>query len=165
MTSSRSHGCWSRIGVDINVTAPLGATPGRHLPQLGAADFNVVLYPEIAPVKRPCFLQTPCAVSLHVKHRAHRLWCHARLHSRGGRALTGLDPAPRPIAGERFADALVVAFSRFDLSDRQACLRLRGRDPRDRRRPGRSPRNSASRSSVMVLLQPRIRPRSPRRRG
>ncbi|MBV9825813.1 MAG: ferredoxin:protochlorophyllide reductase (ATP-dependent) subunit B [Alphaproteobacteria bacterium] len=36
-----------RLGVDINVVAPLGATPA-DLARLGAADFNVVLYPEIA---------------------------------------------------------------------------------------------------------------------
>jgi light-independent protochlorophyllide reductase subunit B len=35
------------LGVDVNVTAPLGATPG-DLARLGEADFNVVLYPEIA---------------------------------------------------------------------------------------------------------------------
>ncbi len=36
-----------RMGVEVNVTAPLGATPAdlRRLPD---ADFNVVLYPEIA---------------------------------------------------------------------------------------------------------------------
>ncbi len=35
------------MGVDINVVAPLGATPD-DLGRLGEADFNVVLYPEIA---------------------------------------------------------------------------------------------------------------------
>jgi light-independent protochlorophyllide reductase subunit B len=35
------------IGVEINVVAPLGATPA-DLARLGDADFNVVLYPEIA---------------------------------------------------------------------------------------------------------------------
>ncbi|MEM9617881.1 MAG: ferredoxin:protochlorophyllide reductase (ATP-dependent) subunit B [Pseudomonadota bacterium] len=35
------------MGVDINVTAPLNATP-LDITRLGAADFNVVLYPEIA---------------------------------------------------------------------------------------------------------------------
>ncbi len=35
------------MGVTINVTAPLGATPA-DLGRLGDADFNVVLYPEIA---------------------------------------------------------------------------------------------------------------------
>jgi light-independent protochlorophyllide reductase subunit B len=35
------------LGIDVHVTAPLGATPA-DLSQLGKADFNVVLYPEIA---------------------------------------------------------------------------------------------------------------------
>ena len=37
------------IGVEVNVTAPLGASPA-DLTRLGDADFNVVLYPEIASV-------------------------------------------------------------------------------------------------------------------
>jgi light-independent protochlorophyllide reductase subunit B len=37
----------ARMGVSVNVTAPLGATPA-DLARLGEADFNVVLYPEIA---------------------------------------------------------------------------------------------------------------------
>jgi light-independent protochlorophyllide reductase subunit B len=36
-----------KLGIDINVTAPLGASPA-DLAKLGNADFNVVLYPEIA---------------------------------------------------------------------------------------------------------------------
>ena len=36
-----------RLGVDVNVTAPAGASPG-DLARLGDADFNVILYPEIA---------------------------------------------------------------------------------------------------------------------
>ena len=36
-----------RLGVEVSVTAPLGATPA-DLGRLGEADFNVVLYPEIA---------------------------------------------------------------------------------------------------------------------
>ncbi len=36
-----------RLGVEVVVTAPLGATPA-DLARLGEADFNVVLYPEIA---------------------------------------------------------------------------------------------------------------------
>ncbi len=35
------------LGVDVNVTAPLGASP-TDLARLGAADFNICLYPEIA---------------------------------------------------------------------------------------------------------------------
>jgi light-independent protochlorophyllide reductase subunit B len=36
-----------RLGIDVNVTAPFGATPA-DIARLGEADFNVVLYPEIA---------------------------------------------------------------------------------------------------------------------
>ncbi|MEO1015559.1 MAG: ferredoxin:protochlorophyllide reductase (ATP-dependent) subunit B [Pseudomonadota bacterium] len=38
-----------RLGIDINVCAPLGARPA-DLAALGAADFNVVLYPETAEI-------------------------------------------------------------------------------------------------------------------
>jgi light-independent protochlorophyllide reductase subunit B len=37
----------ARLGIDLHVTAPLGATPA-DIARLGEADFNVVLYPEIA---------------------------------------------------------------------------------------------------------------------
>ena len=37
------------LGIDINVTAPLGASPA-DMARLGDADFNVVLYPEIASI-------------------------------------------------------------------------------------------------------------------
>jgi light-independent protochlorophyllide reductase subunit B len=37
----------ARLGIDVHVTAPLGASPD-DLARLGEADFNVVLYPEIA---------------------------------------------------------------------------------------------------------------------
>ncbi len=40
-------GLLARIGVGVNVVAPLGATPA-DIARLAAADFNVVLYPEIA---------------------------------------------------------------------------------------------------------------------
>ena len=39
-------GLLASMGIDVNVTAPLGATPG-DLARLGDADFNVLLYPEI----------------------------------------------------------------------------------------------------------------------
>ena len=44
---SEITGLLTRLGIDINVAAPMGATPA-DLARLGAADFNVVLYPEIA---------------------------------------------------------------------------------------------------------------------
>ncbi|AWM02758.1 ferredoxin:protochlorophyllide reductase (ATP-dependent) subunit B [Bradyrhizobium amphicarpaeae] len=37
----------AKLGIDVNVTAPMGATPA-DIAGLGEADFNVVLYPEIA---------------------------------------------------------------------------------------------------------------------
>jgi light-independent protochlorophyllide reductase subunit B len=37
----------AKLGIDVNGTAPMGATPA-NLARLGDADFNVVLYPEIA---------------------------------------------------------------------------------------------------------------------
>jgi light-independent protochlorophyllide reductase subunit B len=37
----------AEIGVDVHVVAPLGATPA-DIARLGEADFNVVLYPEVA---------------------------------------------------------------------------------------------------------------------
>ncbi len=40
-------GLLERLGVEICITAPLGAAPG-DIARLGEADFNVVLYPEIA---------------------------------------------------------------------------------------------------------------------
>jgi light-independent protochlorophyllide reductase subunit B len=40
-------GLLDRLGIDVNVTAPMGATPA-DLAKLGDAEFNVVLYPEIA---------------------------------------------------------------------------------------------------------------------
>jgi light-independent protochlorophyllide reductase subunit B len=36
-----------RLGIDVNVVAPMGASPA-DLARLGSADFNVVMYPEIA---------------------------------------------------------------------------------------------------------------------
>ena len=37
----------TKLGIGVNVTAPMGATPA-DIARLGDADFNVVLYPEIA---------------------------------------------------------------------------------------------------------------------
>jgi len=39
----------TRLGVDVNVVAPMGASPS-DLARLGDADFNIQLYPEIAGV-------------------------------------------------------------------------------------------------------------------
>ena len=46
MTCARSQKLLATLGVDVNVVAPLGASP-KDLTRLGDADFNVLLYPEI----------------------------------------------------------------------------------------------------------------------
>jgi light-independent protochlorophyllide reductase subunit B len=50
-------GLLRQLGVDINVVAPLGATPD-DLGRLGEAEFNVVLYPEIATVAAQWLFRT-----------------------------------------------------------------------------------------------------------
>jgi light-independent protochlorophyllide reductase subunit B len=50
-------GLLNQLGVDISVVAPLGATPA-DLARLGEADFNVVLYPEIANVAAQWLFRT-----------------------------------------------------------------------------------------------------------
>jgi light-independent protochlorophyllide reductase subunit B len=42
-------GLLQRMGIDVVITAPLGAAP-EDLARIGEADFNVVLYPEIAGI-------------------------------------------------------------------------------------------------------------------
>jgi light-independent protochlorophyllide reductase subunit B len=46
-----------KLGIDVNVTAPMGATPA-DIARLGEADFNVVLYPEVAGQSASWLLRT-----------------------------------------------------------------------------------------------------------
>ena len=78
------------LGVDINVTAPLGASPA-DLARLGDADFNVVLYPEIAGTAAALLERTlgqPMVKSVPIGTGATRDFIAEVC------ALTGLDPAP-----------------------------------------------------------------------
>ncbi|MDX2235683.1 MAG: ferredoxin:protochlorophyllide reductase (ATP-dependent) subunit B [Hyphomonadaceae bacterium] len=79
-----------RLGVDVNVTAPLGATPAdlRRLPD---ADFNVVLYPEIADVAARWLERTyrqPSVRTVPIGCGATRDFIHEVA------ALAGVDPEP-----------------------------------------------------------------------
>ena len=117
-----------KLGVDVNVVAPLGATPA-DLARLGEADFNVVLYPEMA-MQAAQWLQRSFGQPI-VQDRADRRRRHARLHPRGGRA-----GRHRPDSGTGRSALplhLVRALGRFHLPHRQARLRLRRRHPRGRR--------------------------------
>ena len=79
-----------RLGVDVNVVAPLGASP-TDLGRLGEADFNVVLYPEIADVaarwlQRTLHQPMVCTVPIGVGATRDFIAEVARV--------AGVDPAP-----------------------------------------------------------------------
>ena len=79
-----------RLGVAVNVVAPLGATPA-DLARLPQADFNVVLYPEIAGVAAAWLEKThrqPAARVAPVGLNATREFI------REVARLAGVDPAP-----------------------------------------------------------------------
>jgi light-independent protochlorophyllide reductase subunit B len=66
-----------RIGVDVAVVAPLGATPA-DLARLGEADFNVVLYPEVASVAAEWLKRTfsqPLVKTVPIGVGATRAFC------------------------------------------------------------------------------------------
>ncbi len=57
-----------RLGIAVNVVAPLGASPA-DIARLPAADFNVVLYPEIASVAAQWLQRThgqPCTTTIPI---------------------------------------------------------------------------------------------------
>ncbi len=79
-----------RLGIRVNVTAPLGASPA-DIARLPFADFNVVLYPEIAR-QAADFLQRsagqPCTRIIPIGHAATEAFV------REVADLAGVDPAP-----------------------------------------------------------------------
>jgi light-independent protochlorophyllide reductase subunit B len=79
-----------RLGIAVNVVAPLGASP-EDLGRLGEADFNVVLYPEVAATAarwlERCFGQ-PWTKTVPIGVRATQAFV------REVAALAGIDPAP-----------------------------------------------------------------------
>jgi light-independent protochlorophyllide reductase subunit B len=80
----------SQLGIDVNVVAPLNATPA-DIARLGAADFNVVLYPEIADQAARWLEKTfaqPFTKTIPIGHGAT---CD---FIREVAALVGADPAP-----------------------------------------------------------------------
>jgi len=88
------------MGVDVNVTAPLDATP-EDLARLGDADFNVVLYPEIGAPAAAWLERTfhqPTVKTVPIGIGATRDFINEVA------AVTGLDPAPAlEMAGGRMA--------------------------------------------------------------
>jgi light-independent protochlorophyllide reductase subunit B len=80
----------NRLGVDIQVVAPLGASPS-DLARLGEADFNVVLYPEVAMQTARWLERTfkqPLVTTVPIGVGATREFIAEVAH------VTGIDPAP-----------------------------------------------------------------------
>jgi light-independent protochlorophyllide reductase subunit B len=84
------RGLIARLGIEVNLVAPLGASPS-DLARIGDADFNVVLYPEVAGVaaswlQRNCGQASTKVVPIGVSA--------TRAFVREVAALAGVDPAP-----------------------------------------------------------------------
>ena len=79
---SEVTGLLGRLGIDVHVTAPLGAAPA-DLARLPEADFNVVLYPETAGPGRS-LARAHLRAALD-QDRADRRRRHAGLRRGGGR--------------------------------------------------------------------------------
>jgi light-independent protochlorophyllide reductase subunit B len=85
------------LGIDVNVVAPLGATPD-DLTRLGAAHFNVVIYPETAQAAAAWMqrsLRQPMTRNVPIGVRATEAFI------REVAELAGVDPAPALAAGSR----------------------------------------------------------------
>ncbi|WP_428484722.1 ferredoxin:protochlorophyllide reductase (ATP-dependent) subunit B [Rhodopila sp.] len=83
-------GLLDRLGVDVNVTAPLRATPA-DLGRLGDADFNIVLYPETGMPAAQWLLRTfgqPLVKTVPIGIGATRDFIQEVA------GLAGVDPAP-----------------------------------------------------------------------
>ena len=118
-----------QLGIDVNVTAPLNASPG-DIQRLPHADFNVVMYPEIARtaaswLKRefgqPHTTVVPIGVGATRDFIAEV--CGVGSYRGAGRRCTRAGSAPalvRPLGGQH-------------LSQRQARIHLRRWNPRCRR--------------------------------
>ena len=150
----RDHArCSRRLGVDVDGRWRRLARRPADLARLGEADFNVVLYPEIASLAAKWLQRT-----LRPADGDHDVPIGVgatRDFIAEVGALAGLDPAAA-LDDPNLAPALVLALGRLDLPDRQARLRLRRRDPRRRRRPRRE-RGTRLHRRRPRHLQPRVR--------
>ncbi|WP_372621389.1 ferredoxin:protochlorophyllide reductase (ATP-dependent) subunit B [Falsiroseomonas sp.] len=84
------------MGIEVSVVAPLGATPA-DLARLGEADFNVVLYPEIAGLAVAWLKRSfgqPCTTTVPIGVGATRRFC-AEVATLAGLALPVEDPTLR----------------------------------------------------------------------
>ena len=117
------------IGVEVNVCAPLGATPA-DIARLADADFNVVLYPEIAGPTAQWLQKTfnqPFTKTIPLGVHATRAFI-AEVGELAGIDVTAI------LSSERSRLPWYSRSVDFDLPDRQTRLHLRRCDPRVGRR-------------------------------
>jgi light-independent protochlorophyllide reductase subunit B len=130
----RGHALLDQRGCRGQLVAPLGARRSDIAAHSGGADFNVVLYPEIADDSAPAGSSAPS--SSRTKHGPDRRRRHGRLHrevAESSQASIPTRPCRHP-----FLACRGTPLGRFDLPDRQAGVHLRRCDPRHRsgaRRP------------------------------
>ncbi len=131
------------IGVDVGVIAPMGASI-EDIRRLPDADFNIVLYPEIAAPAADWLKRTfgqPIVSIVPIGVGATRDFIAKVREVAGLAADASVDvPGLRAPWYSRSID--------FDLPDRQARFHLRRRDPRRSRPPASRRANSASKSPV-----------------
>ena len=119
---------FGQLGVDVNVTAPMGASPA-DLKRLGEADFNIVLYPEIADTAARWLEKTFRQPTIRTVPIGYGATCDFVRRSGGANRYR----CCRNAAQQFVASAVVFALGRLDLPDRQARFHLWRWDPCDRR--------------------------------
>ena len=155
---ARSPACSARMGIEVNVVGPARRDAGRP----GPARRRRVQRGAVSGDRRPggrAGCSAPSA-SRPRKTVPIGVGATARLHRRGRRRWPASMPAPA--LARDVAPALVLALGRQQLPHRQAGVRVRRRDPRDRRGPGRR-RGVRLHRRRPRHLQPRVRPRGARR--
>ena len=134
------------LGVEINAVAPMGARPA-DIARLGAAHFNVVLYPETAESAarhlERAFGQ-PCTRTVPIGAEGTRAFL-AEVEAIVGRPMAADESAAQA--------ALVVGLGGLDLPDGQAGVRVRRRHARGGGGPRRRARDRL-RGLRARLLQP-----------
>ena len=147
-----------RLGVEVNVVAPLGASPpisrGSARPISTSCSIPRSRCPRRNGWRRT--IGQPFTKTVPIGVGATRDFIDEVA------ALAGRRSAPRR-STTNVALALVLALGQFDLSDRQARLHLRRRDARDRRRAHRARRTRLQRRRARDLFA-RIRARGARAR-
>jgi light-independent protochlorophyllide reductase subunit B len=120
-------GLLSDLGVDVNVCAPMNATP-TDIARMGAALFNVLMYPETAETAARGWKRTSISLTPRSSRSAR---VRPVISFSEVAAITGLPWSRRH---QPSASAVVCRVGRFHLSDGQTCFHLWRRHARQSRR-------------------------------